>query len=106
MYSNLKARYEEQLMKCEQQVGDSLSHKAVQAARSPARAPARPAQEPAPAHHLPNTKCSLRRSSAASKRGSRWASPEGNTALSPLLNGAPLLTSYLPSPFFHSDMCL
>lgn len=37
-YSDLKARYEELLTKCEQQMGDSLSHKAVQAARAPARA--------------------------------------------------------------------
>lgn len=36
-YSALKAKYEELLRKCQQQEGDSLSHKAVQTARAPAR---------------------------------------------------------------------
>uniref|UniRef100_G1P1K2 Cerebellar degeneration related protein 2 n=1 Tax=Myotis lucifugus TaxID=59463 RepID=G1P1K2_MYOLU len=39
-YSALKAKYEELLRKCQQQEGDSLSHKAVQTARAPARDPA------------------------------------------------------------------
>ncbi|EPQ12163.1 Cerebellar degeneration-related protein 2 [Myotis brandtii] len=39
-YSALKAKYEELLKKCQQQEGDSLSHKAVQTARAPARDPA------------------------------------------------------------------
>ncbi|EPQ18755.1 Cerebellar degeneration-related protein 2 [Myotis brandtii] len=45
--SALKARSEELLTECQQQKGDSLSHKAVPIARAPARAPAARAPPPA-----------------------------------------------------------